>query len=182
MRALAILLALAVAPWAWPVEPATVARAFDMAAGPYGPGHRGIDLEAAPGSAVVAPDDGTVRFAGQVAGRPVVSIEHAGGLVSSFEPVEPSVARGDVVRRGDRIGTLLAGHVPGSTRLHLGARLAGQYVDPLPLLGVERPVLLPMRGGKRTLGRGCARARGCPQARGWAVRYASARRSSETCV
>lgn len=187
MRVLAILLAVAVAPWAWPVEPATVARAFEMAAGPYGPGHRGIDLEAAAGSAVVAPDDGTVRFAGPVAGRPVVSIEHAGGLVSSFEPVEPSVARGDVVRRGDRIGTLLAGHVPGSTRLHLGARLAGQYVDPLPLLGIERPVLLPLRGGKRAgasmrLERGCARARGCPQARGWAVRYASASRSSETCV
>ncbi|MCR8671145.1 murein hydrolase activator EnvC [Agrococcus sp. HG114] len=170
MRSIALLLVAALAPWAWPVEPSSVARAFDAPASAYGPGHRGIDLEAPAGSAVVAPDDGTVRFAGPVAGRPVVSIEHAGGLVSSFEPVEPAVSRGDAVRRGQRIGTLLPGHVAGQTRLHLGARLRGDYVDPLLLLGVERPVLLPMRDGKRSQARGCA------------VRYASVRRSSETCV
>ncbi|WP_072313766.1 murein hydrolase activator EnvC family protein [Agrococcus sp. Marseille-P2731] len=158
-RILALLLVLALAPWAWPVESRDVARAFDAPATAYGPGHRGIDIAAPAGSAVLAPQEGVVRFAGPVAGRPVVSIEHAGGLVSSFEPVEPTVSAGDAVARGEQIGVLLAGHAPGSARLHLGARLHGQYVDPLDLLGVERPVLLPMGGAKA--GR---------QARGWAVR------------
>ncbi|WP_413319482.1 M23 family metallopeptidase [Agrococcus sp. 1P02AA] len=149
-RTLRLLLALAVAlaAWVWPVDSRDVVRAFDAPETAYGPGHRGIDISAPAGSAVVAPQDGTVRFAGPVAGRPVVSIEHAGGLVSSFEPVEPTVSAGDVVVAGEQIGVLLAGHAPGQPRLHLGARLHGAYVDPLGLLGVERPVLLPMAGTK----------------------------------
>lgn len=149
MRILSLLLLLALAPWAWPVEPHEVARAFDAPATPYGPGHRGIDLAAPTGAPVRATQGGVVRFAGPVAGRPVISVEHDGGLVSSFEPVEAAVAAGDAVERGQQIGTLLAGHVEGSTRLHLGARLHGEYIDPLPLLGVERPVLLPIDTAKR---------------------------------
>lgn len=152
MRILATVLALAVGIWAWPVASTDVVRAFDPPETPYGAGHRGIDIAAPAGSAVLAPDGGVVRFAGQVAGRPVVSIDHAGGLVSSFEPVEPSVSRGEHVDRGQPIGVLLTGH-GGGVRLHLGARLHGAYVDPLPLLGVERPVLLPMDGRKRSLRR-----------------------------
>lgn len=186
MRILVVLLLLGLAPWSWPVEPHEVVRAFDLPETPYGPGHRGIDIAAPAGSAVLAPQDGVVRFAGPVAGRPVVSIEHAGGLVSSFEPVEPVVEAGETVERGQQIGVLQPGHATDSTRLHLGARLHGDYVDPLSLLGVERPVLLPMgaskRGGvRRALGRiGCARRAFAPwsgarlrratQARGCAVR------------
>jgi murein DD-endopeptidase MepM/ murein hydrolase activator NlpD len=150
MRILAALVALVVAAWSWPVAPHEVVRAFDPPETPYGAGHRGIDIAAPAGSAVLSPDDGVVRFAGPVAGRPVVSVDHAGGLVSSFEPVEPSVVAGELVTRGQRIGVLLAGHAGGSRLhvgvLHLGARLRGAYVDPLPLLGVARPVLLPMDG------------------------------------
>ncbi|WP_306231220.1 murein hydrolase activator EnvC family protein [Agrococcus beijingensis] len=148
MRILALLLIVTVGAWGWPVASHEVARAFDPPATPYGSGHRGIDIAATAGAPVVSPDDGTVRFAGPVAGRPVVSIDHGGGLVSSFEPVEPLVATGEPVARGQRIGTLLAGHVAGEARLHLGARLHGAYIDPLPLLGVERPVLLPRGAGK----------------------------------
>ncbi|GAA3602030.1 murein hydrolase activator EnvC family protein [Agrococcus terreus] len=142
MRTIALLL-LAAGAWLWPVPPGPVDRPFEAPAHAYGPGHRGVDLAASPGDAVLAPVDGVVRFAGPVAGRPVLSIEHGGGLVSSFEPVEASVAAGDAVMRGQRVGTLLAGH-DGGTALHLGARLHGAYVDPLPLLGRERPVLLPL--------------------------------------
>jgi murein DD-endopeptidase MepM/ murein hydrolase activator NlpD len=150
MRILALLLVATVAAWAWPVAPHEVVRAFDPPASRYGSGHRGIDIAAPAGTPVLAPDAGTVRFAGPVAGRPVISIDHGAGLVSSFEPVEPLVATGDVVAAGQRIGTLLPGHVAGEWRLHLGARLHGEYIDPLPLLGVERPVLLPLRAGKST--------------------------------
>lgn len=194
MRILTLLLVLALAPWTWPVEPHEVVRAFEAPATEYGPGHRGIDIAGSPGMAVLAPDDGTVRFAGPVAGRPVVSIEHAGGLISSFEPVEPAVVAGEPVERGQVIGVLQPGHVPDETRLHLGAREHGAYVDPLGLLGVERPVLLPLAHGKTgRVGRAgaspgrCGRAAApcvarSRQARGCAERYASASRSSETCV
>jgi murein DD-endopeptidase MepM/ murein hydrolase activator NlpD len=161
MRILVALLLLGLAPWVWPVEPHEVVRAFDAPATPYGPGHRGIDIAAPAGSPVLAPQDGVVRFAGPVAGRPVLSIEHGGGLVSSFEPVEPLVAAGDAVEQGQQIGVLQPGHVAGAVRLHLGARLHGEYIDPLTLLGVERPVLLPMGAPKRgAMPRG-GQARGC---------------------
>jgi hypothetical protein len=65
------------------------------------------------------------------------------------EPVDPSVRRGDVVRRGEVVGHLAAGgaHPPGV--LHLGARVRSgdgwAYVSPLLLLGgARRAVLLPL--------------------------------------
>lgn len=112
----------------------------------YGPGHRGLDLAAAPGAVIRSPADGTVRFVGWVVDRPVLSIDHGGGLVSSFEPVEALVAEGDAVSRGQAIGTLAASpeHAPAGG-LHLGARLAGGYVDPMGLLAeIPRSVLLPL--------------------------------------
>jgi murein DD-endopeptidase MepM/ murein hydrolase activator NlpD len=131
--------------WAWPVPaPHAVARPFVAPATPYGRGHRGIDIRAPAGTLVRAPASGTVHFAGVVVDRPVVSISHPGGVLSSFEPVQPMVAAGDAVRRGDVIGMLLAGHCTASC-LHLGARVDGEYVNPLLFLGgVPRAVLLPM--------------------------------------
>jgi murein DD-endopeptidase MepM/ murein hydrolase activator NlpD len=132
--------------WAWPVAaPHPIARPFVAPATQYGAGHRGIDIRAPAGTVVRAPADGVVHFAGFVVDRPVLSISHAGGVLSSFEPVEASVAAGDHVRRGQVIGVLLAGHCSASC-LHLGARIAGEYVNPLLFLGeVPRAVLLPVR-------------------------------------
>jgi murein DD-endopeptidase MepM/ murein hydrolase activator NlpD len=138
----------AAARWSWPVGPPhALARPFVAPATEYGSGHRGIDIRAPSGSIVRAPADGVVHFAGFVVDRPVLSISHAGGVLSSFEPVAASVASGDHVRRGQVIGVLLAGHC-SSPCLHLGARIGGQYVNPLLFLGeVPRAVLLPVRGG-----------------------------------
>ena len=41
-------------------------------------------------------------------GRPVVSIDHADGLRTTYEPVDPSVGAGQRVTRGSPIGTLVA--------------------------------------------------------------------------
>lgn len=121
-----------------------IARPYAAPANPYGAGHRGIDISAATGARVVAPADGIVHFAGFVVDRPLVSLEHAGGVLSSFEPVQPLVATGDDVVRGQVIGVLRAGHCAASC-LHLGARVDGEYVNPLLFLGVApRAVLLPM--------------------------------------
>jgi murein DD-endopeptidase MepM/ murein hydrolase activator NlpD len=133
--------------WTWPVDPPhTVTRPFEAPTTAYGPGHRGIDIAAEPGAQVRAPADGTVSFAGVVVDRPVVSIRHADGLVSSVEPVVPSVSAGDAVVAGQVIGTLAdqPRHEPAGG-LHLGARLHGEYVDPALLLAALRhAVLLPL--------------------------------------
>lgn len=131
--------------WSWPVAaPHPIARQYAAPANPYAAGHRGVDIGAAAGTRVLAPADGVVHFAGFVVDRPLLSIEHAGGVLSSFEPVQPIVATGDHVVRGQVIGVLLAGHCAAAC-LHLGARVAGQYVNPLLFLGgMPRAVLLPM--------------------------------------
>ncbi|WP_220036804.1 murein hydrolase activator EnvC [Curtobacterium sp. MCBD17_021] len=131
--------------WSWPTSRHVVWRPWDAPATDYGPGHRGVDVVAAPGTAVSAPGAGTVAFAGSVGGRQVVTIDHGGGLVSALDPVRPSVRKGDQVDRGDPVGVVSAGHCPPETPcLHLGARVDGRYVDPLPFLPPPRwPVLLP---------------------------------------
>src|SRR5947209_1444726 len=71
----------------WPLDgrPAVV-RAFAPPPRPWLPGHRGVDLGAAPGTIVRAAGAGTVSFAGRVAGRGVVSVAHPGGLRTTYEP------------------------------------------------------------------------------------------------
>lgn len=137
--------AVAVALWAWPLPPPhAIARPFIAPESPYAAGHRGIDMLAAVGAEVRAPDDGVVHFAGWVVDRPVISIDHGDGVLSSFEPVSPVVAEGDRVRGGQVIGTLLAGHC-STPCLHLGARVDGGYVNPLLFLGgLPRAVLYPL--------------------------------------
>jgi len=138
-------IAAAAALWAWPVAaPHPIARPYLAPAGPYGPGHRGIDIRAPAGAEVRAPADGVVHFAGVVVDRPVRSIDHGGGVLSSYEPVVTTLAEGDVVRRGQVIGTLAAGHCTAGTCLHFGVRVDGRYVSPLLFLGGQpRAVLLP---------------------------------------
>jgi murein DD-endopeptidase MepM/ murein hydrolase activator NlpD len=136
-----------VALWTLPVAgPPAVVRRFEPPPHPYGAGHRGVDLAAAVGDPVLAAGGGTVAFAGMVAGRPLVSIDHANGLRTTYEPVEPSVGAGQAVARGSPIGTLVAGHVgcPASACLHWGVRRGDAYLDPMLLLRPPRIRLLPM--------------------------------------
>ncbi|MGY1832846.1 peptidoglycan DD-metalloendopeptidase family protein [Geodermatophilus sp. SYSU D01180] len=136
----------AVAAWTAPLGgPPVVTRPFAPPPSPYGPGHRGADLAGAPGDVVVAAGDGVVVFAGRVAGRPVVSVDHAGGLRTTYEPVDPAVAAGQRVARGSPLGTLAAGHAgcPAAACLHWGLRRGEVYLDPLSLLRPPRVRLLP---------------------------------------
>jgi murein DD-endopeptidase MepM/ murein hydrolase activator NlpD len=122
-----------------------VVRAFAAPADRYGPGHRGVDLAGIPGEPVLSAGDGIVVFAGMVAGRPVVSVQHDGGLRTTYEPVTPTVGAGEAVARGSPIGILLAGH-PGcavAACLHWGLRRGEGYLDPLLLLRPPRLRLLP---------------------------------------
>ncbi|MFM2352629.1 MAG: hypothetical protein RLZZ608_35 [Actinomycetota bacterium] len=134
--------------WVWPVDgPRVVERPFLAPPTPYGVGHRGVDLAAvADGSEVLAVTSGVVHFAGIVVDRPVITIR-TGQVLATVEPVTPLVAEGDVVVAGQAIGTLEPGHCFRPC-VHLGVRLAGEYVSPLLYLGgLQRAVLLPLEGG-----------------------------------
>jgi murein DD-endopeptidase MepM/ murein hydrolase activator NlpD len=125
-----------------------VTRAFIAPANTYAHGHRGIDLAARTGDPVYAPADGVVSFAGVVVDRPVLSVAHAGDLISSVEPVEALVTAGEHVTAGQRIGLVGAGGHCVGVCVHFGVRLHGHYVSPLLYLGgVPRAVLLPVGDG-----------------------------------
>ena len=97
--------AAAAAGWRWPLDPpVAVVAEFAAPAGPFAPGHRGVDLGGQVGDPVRSAGAGVVAFAGVVAGRGVVSVDHPGGLRTSYEPVMATVARGDQVARGCRPG------------------------------------------------------------------------------
>lgn len=163
--------------WLWPLpDPHPVLRAFEAPSSPYGPGHRGIDIGGSAGT-VRAVEDGTVHFAGSVAGRPVLSVRHRDGLLSSYEPVVAQVAAGERVRAGQVIGVLdeaaaSHSHCAPELCLHLGARQGGAYLDPELLLGARGPsVLLPLGGASapsvpRTTGAPPPPADGSPPSRG----------------
>lgn len=135
-------------PWRWPVDGARrVVEPFRAPAHDYGPGHRGLDVAADPGAVVRAPADGVVAFRGVVVDRPLITIEHADGLVTTLEPVSSLLAPGTPVAAGDEVGVVASGGhtLPGA--LHIGVRLDGVYINPMLLFGeVERAVLLPCCG------------------------------------
>ncbi|GER22573.1 hypothetical protein NCCP1664_10700 [Zafaria cholistanensis] len=136
--------------WSWPVAdrggaPPAVLKAFDPPAHDWLAGHRGADLEAAAGDTVRAPAAGTVAFAGTVVDRPVLTIDHGNGLLSSFEPVDGTPPAGTAVPAGAAVGRVGAGGHCGGRCVHWGLRLEGVYIDPLDTVADRRPsVLLPV--------------------------------------
>jgi hypothetical protein len=154
-------------PHLWMPVAGPLVRGFDARAGPFGPGHRGIDIAAPAGEVVRAPAAGRVVFAGPVAGTTWVSLLVAPGVLVTLGPVlDPTVTAGRVRARSP-LGLVGPGHgapsasrappsdgsdptgpggTPGSavgvpTReatLHLSVRVDGTYVDPLAYL-VDRP-------------------------------------------
>lgn len=128
--------------WAWPVS-GLISRAYLQPAHAYASGHRGLDI-LVDSTTVRSPDAGTVLFAGTVVDRPLLTIDHGDGLVSTMEPVSTSLVLGSVVAQGDVVGELATGGHARAGELHLGARRDGEYVNPLLLLGeIPRAVLLP---------------------------------------
>lgn len=139
--------------WRWPVDPPrAILRPYLAPATPYSSGHRGIDI-AAPTGVLYAPEAGVVHFAGVVVDRPVLSLRHGDGVISSFEPVIAAVAEGDRVERGQPIGSVVPGHC-SVLCVHVGVRVDGQYRSPLAWFGAIPPsVLLPTRtASERTSG------------------------------
>ena len=100
---------------------------------PYAAGNRGIDVSSVPGSAVLAPADGTVTFAGAVGTSRFVVIGSSDGIrITLGFLASVTVRTGQSVRRGQVVGRALAS-------VHIGARVGEDYVDPSPLFASGPP-------------------------------------------
>jgi len=117
---------------------------------PWLPGNRGIEYGTQAGDVVTAIGRGRVAFAGPVAGRLVVSIDHPGGLRSSYTGLgEVAVRRGDEVAGGQQVGR-------AGGPFHLGVRRGEAYLDPASLwgrtVGGGRVFLIPDRADAAAVG------------------------------
>ncbi|MEU7725351.1 M23 family metallopeptidase [Streptomyces sp. NPDC040724] len=123
--------------------PLTVSRWWDPPPTPYAAGHRGVDLSAPVGAELRAVGPGRVHYAGQVAGRGVLSLALPNGLRTTYEPVRPLVAEGEEVTAGQVVAVLTEGsHCPAPC-LHWGLLSGGTYLNPLTLVPRPTPRLLP---------------------------------------
>ncbi|WP_122817100.1 M23 family metallopeptidase [Nocardioides pantholopis] len=146
----------------WPLVPEPpVVAGFDPPSDPWGAGHRGVDLRGRPGQPVRAALPGTVTFAARLAGRGVVVVDH-GSTRTTYEPVAASVAVGDAVGAGARLGSLeyAGSHCPPAACLHWGW-IEGErtYLDPLRLVGGGPVRLLPLWRAEPVGGRGAESTR-----------------------
>jgi len=130
--------------WLPPLEPLVVVHGFDPPAGPYAPGHRGVDLAAGVGQPVRSAADGIVSYAGRIAGVGVVAVVH-GRIRTTYQPMEVTTTRGATVSAGDELGRLdqAGSHCAPDPCLHWGAIIGDTYVDPLQLLNPGPSRLLP---------------------------------------
>lgn len=138
-------LALAAQVWLSPVAGALIEQGFDPPAQAWGVGHRGVDYEAEPRTEVLAIGRGVVTFVGEIAGKPVVVVNHPDlELRSTYEPVTAIVELGQEVLAGTPIGETAetGGHCAGHC-LHLGLKGPGKndYRNPLALIDHQFVVL-----------------------------------------
>jgi len=95
--------------------------------------HSGIDLPAKRGAPVIAPAAGLVVDVGDyvLSGRTVL-VDHGQGVVSAYFHLDTAtVAKGDVVRAGDRIGRVGSTGLATGPHLHFTVYLHGKDVDPI---------------------------------------------------
>lgn len=103
---------------------------------PYNTFHGGADFGGAPGSLVTAPADGMVVLAEplQVRGNAII-IDHGWGVYTGYwHNTETFVTVGQLVKRGDPIGTLGATGLVTGAHLHWEMWVGGVQVDPLQWL------------------------------------------------
>lgn len=138
--------------WVEPISQALerLERDFRAPETEYGPGHRGIDLSVGASEPISSPVTGEVAFLGKVANRMVLTIRGYDGYLASFEPLCAIVELNQEVLAGEVIGSWCepddsyVSHCP--TRcIHLSARRAGDYLNPLWLMGLVEPSrLMPL--------------------------------------
>jgi len=128
--------------WAWPVR-GEVLNHYRNGGDPYAAGqHRGIDIGAPAGTAVIAATAGSVTFAGSAGSSGLtISMRTADGRfdLSYLHLSALSVRKDDQIAAGDRVGAVGISGTRSDPRphLHFGVRDAAKqhsYVDPLTFL------------------------------------------------
>ena len=100
--------------------------------------HSAVDIKLPAGTPVRAIADGRVAFSGEqfFGGRSVV-IDHGGGVFSVYYHLkEFSVAEGQEISRGDRVGSVGSTGRATGPHLHFGVRVPGGRVDPTRLFAL----------------------------------------------
>lgn len=132
--------------YGWPVREPHIERKFDGPSKPWLPGHRGVDLTVQSSAEILSPQTGIVHFTGTVAGKNVVSIRHADGIISTFEPAVTELSKGAPVIRGQVVGSVegVSDHC-GDHCLHWGLKRGeNDYLDPQRYAGNQKIVLKPL--------------------------------------
>lgn len=127
-------------------EPAVDARSATAlerpVAGPIAVGYRkggttgrndGVDFAAAPGTPVVAADDGEVALVSQSLGGlgTIVLVRHAGDLLTVYGRVDGvDLKKGALVSRGQQIGTVAQPPSGSEGRMHFEVRRGAESLDP----------------------------------------------------
>ncbi len=122
-------------PSTWPVEGYLTSR-FGMRQSPFSGKrimHKGLDIAASTGTPIHAPGKGVVVFSGPdgAYGNSVV-VQHGSGITTHYAHMHRiAVKEGQVLKRGEMIGSV--GNTGRSTgpHLHYEVRLNGVHVDPL---------------------------------------------------
>ena len=139
--------------WRVPLDSPVLAREFLQPSADWSAGHRGVDYLASPNQSVYASHAGTVTFTGVVVNREVVTIEHGGGLKTSYEPVCSTIAVGTKVSSDQVIGEVCPNpnypsHCGSRICLHFSMRNQNGYLSPLVMIGGLSPSRLKPLDGR----------------------------------
>lgn len=99
--------------------------------------HAGIDFQGKMGDEILAPEAGEVLFTGTLSlyGKTLI-IDHGQGVVSVYYHLSDYfVAKGDVCRKGQKIGAMGSTGLSTGPHLHWGIYVHGERVNPLKWLG-----------------------------------------------
>lgn len=108
-----------------------IAIGFNKGAGPSR--NDGVDFAAPAGAPVVAAQDGEVALVSQSLGGlgTIVLVRHAGELLTVYGRIDGvTVAKGDIVKRGQRIGVVSNAAAPAEPRMHFEVRRGAESLDP----------------------------------------------------
>jgi murein DD-endopeptidase MepM/ murein hydrolase activator NlpD len=123
---------------AWPVQ-GSITSEFGPRAHPVTGAHRdhhGLDIAAATGTPIGAAADGKVTFAGSQGGYGnVVIVDHGNGTETRYAHQDTlAVTAGQIVKAGQRLGTVGSTGMSTGPHLHFEVRRQGEPVDPRPFL------------------------------------------------